>query len=195
MAKAGAPPKFQEAHVNWIFWKIATGDKIGRKAIVEETGLGEGSIRTILERLEDYGLIKSSRGGRSLTEDGRKVSESLKRMIAIDKLGPMDLTKAQRNIGVLVKGGASRIGTGMEQRDAAIKVGRKGVTTLIDKDGRLSMPGFDDEVDIDQDYHVDAKRIKLVFNPENGDAVIIGSEDTNQKAEEAAWIAASTILS
>lgn len=181
--------------MNWVFWKISTGDKIGRKAIVDDTGLGEGSIRTILDKLAKYGLVKSSRGGRTLTEDGRKVSEALGKMIAIEKLGPMDLTKSQRNIGVLVKGGASRITNGMEQRDAAIQVGRKGVTTLIFKGDKLLMPGFDEEVDIDKDYHVDSKRIKLVFNPEQGDAIIIGSEDTNQKAEEAAWIAASTILS
>lgn len=194
MAKAGAPPKFKEAHINWVFWKIASKEPMGRKEIVRETELGEGSIRTILDKLDEYGLVKSAKIGRSLTADGKKVRDSLRKIIEVHKLGVLKMAKGSKNVAVVVKGSSDKIKTGMEQRDAAIKIGRGGATTLLCKKGKLIMPGFGEEIVLDKKYPEDSDAILKITKAQDGDVVVIGSEDSNQKAEEAAWIAASTLL-
>lgn len=195
MAKAGAPPKFSEAHVNWVFWKIAGNQPMGRKMLVEETQLGEGSLRTILIKLEGYGLVSSNKVGRTLTENGAKVITKLKQIVRVESMGQLSMTGRPCNCFVLVKGAGKKVKSGMEQRDAAIKAGRSGATTLLIEKGRLMMPGFDKDLNIDKQYSADAAKIKKLADPEEGDAIVIGSEDTPQKAEEAAWVAASTLLS
>lgn len=194
MATAGAPPKFKEAHINWVFWKIANNQPMGRKMLVEETALGEGSLRTILDRLEEYGLIKSARPGRTLSDDGNKVYQKMRQLIRIERTAYLDLTGKPSNCLVLVRGRGDEVRSGMEQRDAAIQVGRTGATTMVVKKGKFMMPGFETSVDIDKQYPQDAGKIRRTLGPEEGDAVIIGSEETPQAAEEAAWIAASTLL-
>jgi predicted transcriptional regulator len=194
MAKAGAPPKFKEAHVNWVFWKIAQNQPMGRKMLVEHTGLGEGSLRTILDRLEEYGLVDSNKAGRSLTDNGAKVINKLKQMVRIEGIGQMAMTNKPYNCFVLVKRGAKAVKSGMEQRDAAIKAGRSGATTLVVQKGKLMMPGFGKDLNMEKDYPQDSDRLKRIMDPEEGDVVVIGSEDKPYRAEEAAWVAASTLL-
>jgi predicted transcriptional regulator len=194
MAKAGAPPKFSEAHVNWVFWKIATKEPMGRKMIVEETGLGEGSIRTILDKLDEYGLVKSAKSGRGLSEDGKRVRDRLRQILVVEKIGPLEMTKSQRNAAVLVRGAADSVKSGMEQRDAAIKVGSSGVTTLVVKGGKFIMPGFGEKTDMGKEYPSDMEKVRKILGPKDNDVIVVGSESTNQKSEEAAWIAASTLL-
>ena len=194
MAKAGAPPKFKDAHINWVFWKIANRQPMGRKMLVQETGLGEGSLRTILERLEEYDLVTSARAGRALTENGERVFKKLKQLIRMDRLGLLDMTEKNSNCLILVKGASGKVASGMEQRDEAIKVGRSGATTLVIENGRLMMPGFDDKTDLEERYPADSEKIKAYLNPEEGDVIVLGSEETPQSAEEAAWVAASTLL-
>lgn len=194
MAKAGAPPKFNEAHINWVFWKIAANEPMGRKQIVQETGLGEGSIRTILERLDEYGLVNSDRAGRSLTDNGKKVLLRLKQLMKLKILGPLEMTAAENNYGVLVRGAAHEVKSGMEQRDAAISVGKSGATTLTIKKGLLTMPGFNTAIDMTARYPKDSEKILNIFDPEEGDVIVIGSEKDTVGSEEAAWVAASTLL-
>jgi predicted transcriptional regulator len=194
MVKAGAPPKFREAHVNWVFWKIANDSPMGRKIIVRETGLGEGSIRAILEKLDEEGLVKSARSGRALTDNGRKVIQRMKQIIRIERIGRLDMIEKNNNCIVLIRAAGDRVNSGMEQRDAAIKIGRAGATTLVIKKGKLMMPGFEKSVDMHSQYPSDVEKILKTVNPEEGDVIIIGSEDNPQAAEEAAWVAASTLL-
>ncbi len=194
MAKAGAPPKFEDAHVNWVFWKIANRQPMGRKMLVEETGLGEGSLRTILDRLEEYGLVESSRSGRKLTENGKRVLDKLNSLVRIEKAGRLDMTEKMNNCLAIIKGAGPQVKSGMEQRDAAIKIGRSGATTLIVDEGKLVMPGFDESLVIDDEYPSDAKKIMKLLKPDDGDVIVVGSEDSPQTSEEAAWVAASTLL-
>ena len=56
------------------------------------------------------------------------------------------------------------------------------------------MPGFGEEIVLDKKYPDDSEAILRATKAQDGDVVVMGSEDSNQKAEEAAWIAASTLL-
>jgi hypothetical protein len=130
-----------------------------------------------------------------LTDHGKQVIGRLKQLIRIEDVGEMEMTGQPKNCLVLVRAAAKSVKSGMEQRDAAIKIGRCGATTLVMKKKKLIMPGFETDTDIEAEYPADCESIKKILNPEEGDAIVIGSESNTEAAEEAAWVAASTLLS
>jgi hypothetical protein len=90
---------------------------------------------------------------------------------------------------VLVKGAVELIRSGIEQRDAAIKVGARGATTLVYRGGRFQMPGVDMEVP-------EEIRVRLLegLDVEDGDVIIVGAGDTPLSAEIGAKAAALDLL-
>ena len=53
----GPLPRFAEVHVRMALELIAKHERIGRKQLAGELGVGEGSMRTILNQLKKRGLI------------------------------------------------------------------------------------------------------------------------------------------
>jgi low affinity Fe/Cu permease len=83
---------------------------------------------------------------------------------------------------------ARNIKSGIEQRDAAIKAGAVGATTLICKNERLVLPGTgEDLMRNDQKIH---SLIMKELSPEQNDVIIIGSSQNKKIAEMAAKSAA-----
>jgi hypothetical protein len=84
---------------------------------------------------------------------------------------------------------APKITRGIEQRDAAIKAGAGGATTLLFDKDRLYMPGVDGEIEISI-----KKMIMEGLKPEQRDVIIIGSADTALFAELGSISAAFELL-
>ena len=101
----------------------------------------------------------------------------------------MPITVGVANFAVLVKGAASKVKRGIEQRDAAIMVGAQGATSLIMQDGRLRMPGMDETIGAEIERIIQ-ERMELC----EGDALIIGSSDDLFLAEIGAKSAALILL-
>ncbi|MFN4132989.1 MAG: DUF4443 domain-containing protein [Candidatus Hadarchaeales archaeon] len=151
--------------------------RIGRKHLARELKIGEGSIRTILNRLEKGGLIRSSRGGHSLTPAGKR---ELEKEVFV-RVMAKGLTVGKVNVATLIKGGAKKVKLGLEERDEAIKVGAKGATVLIFKKGKLIFPG--NFVEIDPETR---EEIISALHPADGDLIIIGTGDDVYSAEAGA---------
>lgn len=187
----GAPPKFREAHINWVFWKIASNEPVGRKALVQETSIGEGSMRTILDRLTKYDLIGSSRKGHFLTKSGKKAYNNLTNLV---KVGNLEMKSFGGDCFVIhIKNVSEKVDNGMVQRDASMKLADIGVTTLV-YDSGLKMPGIGSTFSIDSEYEIESRILKNEFGMGEGDVLIIASDKKTHKREEAAWAAASTLL-
>ncbi|MEM0449548.1 MAG: DUF2111 domain-containing protein [Methanomassiliicoccales archaeon] len=184
---AGGPtPKFSLYHIWKTYQIIDTQGPIGRKALAEILQIGEGSTRTILDKMIREGSVENTKRGAVLTERGRKRLESsgiLTHPIEID-----GITIGKHNCAVLVKGGADRIKLGCEQRDEAVRAGAVGATTLIVKEGKVVFPGDDDLPD--QEI---VSPLKRIFDLEDGDAIIIGSAFSYEIAEKGAVSAALAI--
>lgn len=161
---------------------------LGRKQLSLKLGLGEGTIRTLIRRFQKENLVKTSRKGMSLTESGKKVLSSIQQVLTGSDFPKTKITLANHNFAVLVKGNSDKIHYGVEQRDAAIKAGSKGASTLVMKDNVLIMPGVDSGVD------VDSLNALSIFDLENEDVVIIGSADSILIAEIGAYSAAIELL-
>ena len=88
------------------------------------------------------------------------------------------------NYAVLLKQHSHSIQSGIEQRDAAIKIGAKGATTLLFKDTKFMMPSNNTSYDSLQNEPHIFKLLTRTMNPEEGDAIIIGSDNTHKKRSE-----------
>ena len=185
----GRAPYFIEAHVVKALGTIAAEGPVGRMKLSRTLGLGEGTTRTLVKHLRNERLIEISRSGIVLTDKGEKLFSNLRSRIG-DKteIPRSSLTVGPFNIAILVKNAADVVQLGLEQRDAAIKVGALGATTLIFSRGKLTMPG------VNRDVLKEAPAVREVListlRPQEDDVIIIGSAEDKLTAEIGA-IAAS----
>ncbi len=177
---AGGPtPKFSLFHIWKSYQVIDSQGPIGRKALADELQIGEGSIRTILDKMVREGSVENTRMGTVITERGRRKLETSGVEVACVDMS--DLTLGKHNCAVLVKGMAHRIKMGCEQRDEAVRAGAVGATTLIVKEGKIVFPGDEDFPDQEA-----VAPLRTKFKIEDGDVVIIGSAFSYEAAEKGA---------
>ena len=184
---AGGPtPKFNAYHI-WKAHQIVTKEgPIGRKALAELLQIGEGSTRTILDKMMREGSIESSRLGITITDRGRhKLDNS---GIEARQVDLSDLTLGKFNCAVLIKGMASRVKLGCEQRDEAVRAGAMGATTLLVSHDRIVFPG--DEEFPEQNL---VAPLRNYFRMDDGDVIIIGSAFSYDAAEKGAVTAALSL--
>lgn len=183
MPKTKGPlPRFADIHIQMALDQIAKYGWVGRKQIAESLGVGEGSVRTILNQLKERGLITSSRGGHALTEKGKLLLSEPSEFVRVD-VG--DLTVGKVNVATVVRGAAQKVKLGIEQRDEAIKAGADGATVLIFKGGKLRFQdGF---LGVEKEA---SQKLMKALNPGEGDVVIIGTASDIRLAEAGARAAA-----
>ncbi len=187
-SKLGGPvPKFNDYHIWKAFNCLDETNPVGRKKLAALLNIGEGSTRTILALMQEQGMITIGKSGIFLTERGAAFKRSVHMDIADVSIS--DLTIGDRDCAVRVSKMARNVKYGCEERDAAIKSGATGATTLIYSNGKLMFPGSDYEVE--QEI---ASKIGSVFNLKNDDVVIIGTGPTKESAEVGAVIAGLTIM-
>jgi hypothetical protein len=188
----GPTPSFTAVHVIKALELIA-GEPIGRNKLSKELALGEGATRTLIERLKDHGLITADRAGCALSKKGEEMWSALHaafpRKTTIRK---SELTLGSFNVAILVKEGASKVTSGMEQRDAALMAGAKGATTLIYSSGRLTVPP--EQRDAAEETPEICRALVEQLKPRDSDAVVIGSANTFEKAEYGALAAALSLF-
>jgi predicted transcriptional regulator len=189
----GRAPFFMGVHVFKALETIEAEGPIGRVKLSKTLGLGGGAIRTLVRHLETEGLIKISRIGIVLSDSGKKLFSDLKSRISKGiEVPESSLTVGSYNVAVLVKDVANFMKRGLEQRDAAIKVGALGATTLIFSRGKLNMPGIEEDA-----FKGDPRiRVELIskLQPRENDVIIIGSANDKLTAEYGAIAAALETL-
>ena len=185
----GRPPAYTPAHALMGLEMIGAGLGVGRQQLSRELRLGEGTIRTMVTRMKGLGLVEATRGGMSLTEEGREVLAEANQVISSSEIPETSLTVGSNNHAVLVKGASAKVGLGIEQRDAALIAGALGATTLICKGGGLLIPGTSEKLDPEINRLILAR-----LSPGEGDAIIVGSSDDPYLAELGAKSAALELL-
>ncbi|MHB8545807.1 MAG: DUF4443 domain-containing protein [Nitrosotalea sp.] len=180
---------FDLVHVFKTMQMMSDNNRISRSIMMQELGLGEGSIKTLVKHLKIHGLVENSNAGMWLTNKGEVLYTKLHILIPRET----DITKCSVALGkfnhaILLKNMAHNIKSGIEQRDAAIKAGAVGATTLICRNERLVLPGTgEDLMRNDQKIH---SLIIEKLSPEQNDVIIIGSSQNKKIAEMAAKSAA-----
>lgn len=183
----GPVPKFNDYHIWKAFQCLDETNPVGRKRLSQLLRIGEGSTRTILSMMQDQNMITIGKSGILLTETGAEFKKTVQMDVADVSIS--DLTIGDRDCAVRVPKMARNVKYGCEERDAAIKSGATGATTLIYSNGKLIFPGLDYPVDPDVE-----SKIRSVFSLKNDDVVIIGTGPTEESAEVGAVIAGLTIM-
>ena len=189
----GRAPYFIEVHIVKALLVISSQGPVGRVNLAKALRLGEGSIRTLIRHLEKARLIKTSKEGLILTGAGKKLVSNVESMISeAVEVSHSALTIGAFNMAILIKGSAGFVRSGLEQRDAAIKIGAQGTTTLVFNNGRLSMPSTSEDVFRNLPKMRDALISQL--KPQENDIIVIGSADDRLTAEFGAIAAALETL-
>lgn len=183
----GPVPKFNDYHIWKAFQCLDETNPVGRKRLSQLLRIGEGSTRTILSMMQDQNMITIGKSGILLTETGAEFKKTVQMDVADVSIS--DLTIGDRDCAVRVPKMARNVKYGCEERDAAIKSGATGATTLIYSNGKLIFPGSDYPVDPDVE-----SKIRSVFSLKNDDVVIIGTGPTEESAEVGAVITGLTIM-
>jgi len=189
----GRIPSFTEIHVIKALETIGSEGAIGRKRLSELLGFGEGATRTLVRHLKLEGLIKTSKSGIALSRFGEKVFSELKSRISGGvEIPESPLAVGPFNVAVLIRNVAHLIKYGLEQRDAVVKVGALGATTLIFRRDKLTVPGVREDFLKDTQSIYETLVTKL--EPREDDVIIIGSANEKRSAEFGAKAAAYELL-
>ena len=177
--------RFTDSNVYWALHLLSSGKRIGRKKLADSIGIGEGSMRRILDTLREWDMIVIKQTGISITRSGIGfLNEIPLKVIDID-LGDSVVGRHQQ--GVLVYGVAKKIVNGMEQRDAGIKAGASGCTTIVIRNGVLMIPP---DWNMDESRPELAQKIRTETKISANDVIIVGSSDNEHYAVNAALTAA-----
>lgn len=152
---------------------------------MHELDLGEGSVKTLVKHLKAHGLVENSNAGMWLTNKGKMIYSKLQNLMPKEiSIPKCSISLGKFNHAILLKNVSYNIKSGIEQRDAAIKAGAVGATTLIFKHKRLEIPGTgEDFIKNDPEaYSLIMKKLE----PEENDVVIIASSHNRKISEMAA---------
>lgn len=181
--------RFTDANVYYALYVLSDGKRIGRKKLAEEAGVGEGSMRRILDKFREWNFVQIKQTGISITKAGLVFLDQIPvRLIDVDLQGSVvgDFTQ-----GVIVYGASSKIVNGMQQRDAGIKAGAEGCTTIVIRDGKLMIP---------PDWNMDEQTPELAYKirKDTGitadDVIIVGGGSSKIAAVEAILNAAFELV-
>jgi hypothetical protein len=174
---------FDLVHVFVALQRIGNKGVTSRNALCSGLVLGEGTVKTLVKHLKMQGLIETSNRGIKMTVKGNGVYEGLLSAIPAEmSLPKCSVALSRFNYAVLVREFGFAVGLGIEQRDAAIKMGATGATTLLFKDNKFVMPvSSNDSLKKEREVR---RMLVEKLNPRDGDVIIIGSADSNEKTAE-----------
>jgi len=190
----GPSPSFSSAHVLLAFVTIGDAGMIGRQSLAEKVGLGGGSVRTVVNKLRDEGLIRVIASGCSLTPKGKDSYEKVAtKMSGVLQLDSSQLTVGAKQSAVAVRQAASKVRRGIEQRDSAIRVGASGATTYVIRGTKFAIPGGSS--DCEREFPGPAwTKLREVLEPDDGDAVVVSGAESSVRSTLGAVSAALTLV-
>lgn len=163
--------RFTDAEIYWTLWYLSRAKILGRRTIASNVGLGEGSIRSILNILKEWDLVHIRSKGIVLSENGRRFLDAIPlNIVEIPVLGNYLDDEELHRCCVHVSKRASKVTDGIRQRDMCIKNGAKGCVTFVMTDGRLTIPP---DIDMESNHDVTGEIVKSAGMC-NGDVLVVG---------------------
>ena len=184
---------FSEVHVLKAILTIGAAGSVGRGKLGSLVGLGQGEVRTLIKRLKENDLILIERDGCKLSKKGQREFSKLKEKV------PWSSRVEARSLGigaecaaVLVRGADKNVRRGIEQRDAAVRVGANGALTALFAKGHFTLPG--EGTDCERDGPPELWKAARAAGPREGDVLIVVGADSQETADLGTLAAALTVL-
>ena len=166
---------------------------LGRNKLAEKLNVGDGAVRTIISRLRDAGLIETSKEGCHLTKKGLEIWRQFEEIFPKrDEIPRFELAESEFNFAFLVKNRGQKVGSGIDQRDAAIIAGARKALVIVFRNGHLCIESVSDC--IEQKYPKAAILILKELMPQNNDVIIIAGADSKLKARRGAFAASWSLI-
>jgi len=190
----GPSPGYSKAHALLAFMTIGNAGAIGRQALAKSSGLGEGSMRTVLKKFRQMRYVAADTTGCHLTNSGKELYQDIsKKLTPVLALQTSTLVVGSSQVAVLVRNGAGSVGSGIEQRDSSVRAGAAGATTYVIREGRFVIPGG--SADCENDFPGKIWPIlRDELKPKDGDAVIVCGAHNGGTAKLGVLSAALTLL-
>jgi hypothetical protein len=183
---------FEVVHVLKTLQLIKERGHVSRHTLCKKLDLGEGTVKTLVKHLKIYDLVETDNTGTRISEKGNKLLSELELSIPAEmSISTCSIALGKFNYAILLKQMSYVIKTGIEQRDAAIKMNALGATTLVYRDKKFMIPNTNFDA-----LHKEQKLHTLLLdglNPEEDDVLIIGSDNKSQRVAEFAAKSAALV--
>ncbi|MCW3995468.1 MAG: winged helix-turn-helix domain-containing protein [Candidatus Bathyarchaeota archaeon] len=167
---------------------------LGRNKLAEKLNVGDGAVRTIINRLRDAGLIEASKEGCYLTKKGLDVWRQFEAIFPKRiQFAQSELSAAPFNYAFLVKNRGEKVKSAIDQRDAAIIAGARTALVIVFSHGHLCIKSVSDN--LEEAYPRAANQILSELAPQENDVVIIAGAETALKAKRGAFAASWSLIS
>jgi hypothetical protein len=184
---------FSEVHVLKAILAIGSAGSVGRGRLGSLVGLGQGEVRTLIKRMKEKDLILIEPDGCKLSRKGEREFLKLKEKIPWSSLvDAKSLGIGDECAAVLVRAAGKNVRKGIEQRDAAVRVGANGALTALFAKGRFTLPG--EGTDCEKDGPRGLWSAARSAGPREGDVLIVVGADSWDTAELGTLSAALTLF-
>ncbi|MEJ5293537.1 MAG: DUF4443 domain-containing protein [Candidatus Methanosuratincola sp.] len=143
----GPAAAYTAVHVIKALIVIESSKSVGRVMLSRVLGIGEGSVRTIIKRLQQQSLISiDSIGGCALTSIGREVLGKVKKgMVSSCKVDLSGMGVGYPSYAIQISLDISAHSV-LKLRDVAIKWGAEGAIVFNFSGGRIVVPSITDDL-------------------------------------------------
>jgi|AGTN01.2.fsa_nt_gi hypothetical protein len=189
----GPSTSFTIFHVFYAL-QLLSQKPIGRNKLAEQLGVGDGAIRTIISRLREAGLIDTSKAGCELTQKGREIWCQFEAIFPKEvDFGKSDLNPKEYNYAFLVRNCGEKVGSGINQRDAAIIAGAHKAFVMVYHNGHLKIETVIE--DMEKQYPKTTKQMLEQLQPQENDAIVVASAESPLRAKRGAFAASWSLIS
>ncbi|AWR99981.1 DUF4443 domain-containing protein [Metallosphaera hakonensis] len=147
--RQGNRPSYDEAYVIWALNVIHDEAPVGRLTLMRRLGLGEASIKTMLRRLREMGLITVDKvGGADVTEKGKQLVDMWKSNVNISQVRLASLNWDA--LQIVLRNGSSlveKMGV-IRMRDLIIKDGAEAALITVKSNAGIEIPPRTEEFSI-----------------------------------------------
>lgn len=187
--RAGTSHRYTDADAFLLLEAVSRNHGMSRKELSGYLGIGEGSVRTLIDKLREYDLICVKQTGITIRPQGSEILRSLG--IRSMEISVGGYVMGEHHFGAVISDSSERVFNGIDQRNIVIKTGGEGCTTWANREGRIVMlPDWD----VDTNEPSLARTIREDARMGDGDVLIVAGGDTERIAMISAITAALDLI-
>jgi hypothetical protein len=159
---------------------------LGRRTLVDKTGITEMTTRTYLNKLRNLGWVKMEKAGTSLTSKAKHALVSYFDSVdAIHHLNLSGLTLYPANASALLKSCGNSLENSLFLRDAAVRAGAAGALFLVM--GKAGWMFSEEDALLAENFADETKVLGQHFDAHRGDLLVIAFGTEMSQARSGLW--------
>ena len=187
--RRGVKPTINEVHIMKTLILLYTKGPLGRQALSKILGIGESSVRTLIRRLKELGLVNVSKaGGAYLTNTGEAIVKRLLEKIVppkvIDISGLNYLKLSRKACAIVLRDYCKEKPDVLHIRDSLIRYGAEAALIICVRKGKLVLLSPQGN-GIDETALKELNELKNKLNVElhNYDLILVSYAESLEKCE------------